>query len=88
MAVGFARFAAHLAAVAGAGDDVYPGLSEERRRAMQGGAALLAAGALYVEGRGDEAARAFERAASLLPARLVRDAEADPTAAEVWGDGR
>jgi spermidine synthase len=86
--VGFARFAARLAAAAGAGDDVYPGLSEDQRRAMQGGAALQAAGAFYVERRGDEAARSFERAASLLPPRLVRDADADPTAAEVWGDVR
>jgi spermidine synthase len=58
--------------------------SEAARRATDGGAVLQLAGALYAEGRTDEASRALARAAELLPGRLLADAEADPTAAELW----
>ena len=83
----FARLSSRLAEAATArGDDVLPDApGREPPRAAAGGAALQAAGAFYVEGRGADASRAFERAASLLPPRLVRDAEADPTAAEGSG---
>lgn len=85
----FARLASRIAAAAAiGGDEVYPDLGEAQRRAVRGGAALQAAGAFYVERRSAEAARAFEEAASQLPPQLVRDAEADPTAAEVWGGDR
>ncbi len=68
------------------GDDVFPDLAPERRRAAEGGAALQGAGALWVAGRSGEAARALGAASELLPARLVGAAPADPTAAEVWRD--
>ena len=63
-------------------------LDAEQRRASDGGAALQMAGALYVTGQTDAASRAFAKAAELLPGRLVRDAEADATAAELWSGGR
>lgn len=65
------------------GDPVFaPGA--EQRRASDGGAALQMAGALYVTGQADAASRAFAKASELLPGRLVRDADADATAAELW----
>lgn len=83
------RFATRLGEAARAGaDDVYPELPEPMRRAVRGGAALQAAGAFYAEGRSDDSARALESAISLLPRRLVGDAPADPTAAEVWAADR
>jgi spermidine synthase len=66
------------------GDPFLPRLSEESRRAVGGGTALQLAGALYVEDDLVEASRALAVASELLPARLFQDAEADPTAAEVW----
>jgi len=66
------------------GDPLYPDLGLEARRAAAGGAALQMAGALWAEGRAGEAARAVTVAAGLLPPRLLADAEADPTAAELW----
>ncbi len=67
-----------------AGDPWADPLPEEERRAIEGGALLQLAGAFYAEGRTDEASRALARAAELLPRRLLADAEADPTAAELW----
>jgi spermidine synthase len=67
------------------GTPLWPDLDEAARRASRGGSALQAAGAYYVAGRHAEASRALELAAGLLPRRLLADAEADPTAAEVWG---
>lgn len=87
--LGFARLASRIAAAAAAtGDGVYPELSEEARRTVAGGAALQSAGAFYVERRNEDSARALEAATSLLPPRLVGEAEADPTAAEVWRSDR
>jgi len=68
------------------GDPLYPDLDIEAKRALAGGAALQMAGALWTEGREDEAARAVAVAASLLPAHLLAEAPADPTAAELWPD--
>jgi hypothetical protein len=67
-----------------AGDPLYPALGDEARRSAEGGALLQLAGALYAAGRTDAAAEAFGRAAAALPARLVTEAPADPTAAELW----
>ncbi len=66
------------------GKDPLFALDAESLRAVEGGAALQAAGALYVAGQQQAAARMFARAAELLPARLVKDADADATAAELW----
>ncbi len=49
---------------------------------------LQRAGALWVSERSREAALALEDASRLLPRRLLADAPADPTAAEVWPDAR
>jgi hypothetical protein len=68
------------------GDDVFPDLSPERRRAAEGGAALQSAGALWVAGRAGDSARALAAASELLPPSLLGAAPADPTAAEVWRD--
>lgn len=79
------RFAEPLrVAAGGVADAIYPGLGPDQRRAVRGGALLQRAGALWVAGRADAAARAFADAASLLPERLVARAEADVTAAELW----
>jgi spermidine synthase len=69
-----------------AGDDLFPDLPPEARQASEGGAMLQRAGAFWVAGRFDEAGRAFAEASALLPARLLSEAPADPTAAEVWGN--
>jgi spermidine synthase len=69
-----------------AGDPVYPGLPQAAVRAAEGGALLQQAGALFAAGATQEAARAFTRAAELLPARLVAEGAPDPTAAELWRD--
>ncbi len=74
-------------AVARSGDDLYPDLAPEARRAALGGAMLQAAGSFYVLGREEEAARALEAAARHLPRRLLADAPADPTASQVWTAG-
>jgi spermidine synthase len=66
------------------GDPLGPERGIDERRAIDGGAALQLAGALYTAGDVEGAARAFTRAAELLPARLVADAPEDPTAAELW----
>lgn len=79
-----ARWLAFAEGVLAREEILWPGLSEEARRSATGGGALQLAGALYVGGDVDGAARAFARAASLLPSRLVADATADPTAAELW----
>jgi spermidine synthase len=71
-------------AAARSGDPIYPDLSERGRSDAEGGAELQRAGALFAAGRVDAAAQHFERAAQLLPARLVADAPEDATAAEVW----
>jgi spermidine synthase len=68
------------------GDPLWPGLDARAKRAAAGGAALQMAGALWVEGRAGEAARAVAVAASLLPPHLLTEAPADPSAAELWPD--
>jgi len=81
----WARFAAELREHSRHGSDPWSHPpSEASRRAIDGGAALQLAGALYAGGRTDEASRALARAAELLPPRLLANAEADPTAAELW----
>jgi spermidine synthase len=67
-----------------AGDALFPELPPEAYHASAGGAALQRAGALWVAGRFDDAAGALATAGALLPARLLSEATADPTAAEVW----
>jgi len=67
------------------GKDAVFALDAAAQRAMEGGAALQMAGAFYVTGQTEAASRAFAKASSLLPARLVGEAEADATAAELWG---
>jgi len=62
----------------------FPGFTEAARRAGDGGHALQTAGALFSIGRRDPAAQATAVAASLLPPEVFAEAEADPTAAEVW----
>jgi spermidine synthase len=66
------------------GKDRLFALDAESLRAVEGGAALQMAGALYVGGQQEAAARAFTKAGELLPRRLVIGAEADGTAAELW----
>jgi hypothetical protein len=66
------------------GDALHADLPDEARRAADGGQALQLAGALFVEGRTEEASRALAAAAERLPAHLLAEAPADPTAAEVW----
>jgi len=83
--VGFAwqRFSDALR-MAGGGTPLFSGLGPDTRRARAGGAALQMAGALYTDGRAQEAARALEVAASLLPPELLADAPPDPSAADLW----
>jgi spermidine synthase len=76
------------AAAARAGDDIYPDLPAEARRAADGGHALQKAGALFAAGRTGEASRALAAAAERIPAHLLAEAAPDPTAAEVWGGER
>lgn len=78
------RFTESVRAAASGRDPVFA-LDAEARRASDGGAALQMAGALYVTRETEAAARAFTTASELLPSRLVKDAEADATAAELWG---
>lgn len=78
------RFAESLRAAAAAGDPLWPALPADAARAGAGGALLQRAGALYVAGRTDAAAAAFAAAAAALPPRLVSDAAADASAAELW----
>ncbi len=78
------RFTESLRAAARGADPLFA-LDADARRAMDGGAALQMAGALYVTQQTDAASRAFAKAGELLPGRLVRDAKADATAAELWG---
>jgi spermidine synthase len=81
----WARFSEALRAAAHReGDPLWPDLPAAARRASEGGALLQAAGAFYVAGRNDLAARAFTRSAEELPGRLVADAPPDDTAAELW----
>lgn len=78
-------FAERLAAAAaGSGDPLFPELAGEARRAVAGGAALQAAGALWTAGRPEAAARLLAVAAQRLPARLLAEAPPDPSAAELW----
>jgi spermidine synthase len=81
----WARFARSLQ-LAGerAGRPLYPDLSAEARSAVAAGSLLQAAGAFFVSGREDEAARALAAASEALPPRLVADALPDPTAADLW----
>jgi spermidine synthase len=80
-----AAFTEQLRLVAAArGDPVFPDLGPEALRSSEGGALLQLAGALFTAGRLGESARALAAASAALPARLVAEAPADPTAAEVW----
>jgi spermidine synthase len=83
--IAFASFgeAVRRAAEAG-GDPLHPDLPAEARQAAAGGALFQAAGALYAAGRTEDASRALAAAAERLPRRLLADAPADPTAAELW----
>jgi hypothetical protein len=69
------------------GDPLHPDLPEPARRAADAGHALQGAGALYVAGRPRESARALAAAGERLPRRLLADAPADDSAAEVWWPG-
>jgi hypothetical protein len=69
------------------GDPLFPGLSEPERLASQGGHALQLAGALFAAGRTAGSGRALADASRWIPPRLLADAAADPTAAEVWHTG-
>ncbi len=62
----------------------FPGFTDTARRAGDGGHALQTAGALFAAGHRNPAAQATAIAASLLPPEVFAEAEADPTAAEVW----
>ena len=66
-----------------ADDPLRLALPPEARAAMDGGAALQAAAVLFATGS-EEAGRALAAASELIPRRLLADAPADPTAAEVW----
>lgn len=63
---------------------LYPDLPPAGLSARVGGDELQRAGALWVEGRTAEAARALERAAAALPPSIVTDAPPDPSATDVW----
>ncbi|HME70949.1 MAG TPA: hypothetical protein VKM54_13930 [Myxococcota bacterium] len=67
------------------GDELFLELPPEARRASEGGALFQRAGALWVAGQFDDAGGALAEASALIPARLLSEARADPTAAEVWG---
>jgi spermidine synthase len=83
----FSRFGDEVRSAARrAGDEVFPGLPPEAQNAAEGGALLQQAGALWVAGRFEDASRALAQASALLPARLLSQAEPDPSAAEVWGN--
>lgn len=86
--VGFAwqRFSDGLRAAAVLGNPLYPDLDRAAMRARAGGSALQMAGALWTEGRSDEAARAITVAADLLPDHLLANAPPDQTAADLWPD--
>ncbi|HEY8122429.1 MAG TPA: hypothetical protein VII78_13995, partial [Myxococcota bacterium] len=60
------------------------GPERSRVPAVEGGALLQTASALFASGRKAEAADTFARAAALLPPELVRDAPPDASAAELW----
>ncbi len=78
------RFTESVRAAATGRDPLFA-LDADAQRASDGGAALQMAGALYVTQQTEAASRAFAKAGELLPGRLVREAEADATAAELWG---
>jgi spermidine synthase len=67
-----------------ADDPLRLALPHEARASIDGGAALQAAGVFFAAGRGEEASRALAAASELIPRRLLAEAPADPTAAEVW----
>ncbi len=73
-------------AARGAGDELFPRLPPEAQHASEGGALLQQAGAFWVAGRFQDASSALAAASALVPPRLLSEAPADPTAAEVWGD--
>jgi spermidine synthase len=56
----------------------------EAQRASTGGYLLQAASTYWGAGRSDDATRALNEAAKLLPRALLADAPADRTAADVW----
>jgi spermidine synthase len=84
--VAWQRFTDGVRTASALGDPLYPDLDRAAKRAIAGGAALQMAGALWQEGRADEAARAVSVAADLLPPRLLADAPPDPTVADLWPD--
>lgn len=65
-------------------DPLYPELPPAVRRARAGGDALQRAGALWLAGREDDAARALEVAAEALPPSVVGEAPEDRSAVDVW----
>ena len=62
----------------------FAGYGDSERRAGDGGHALQTAGALYAEGHTALSGQALASAVALLPGRLLEEAPADPTAANVW----
>jgi spermidine synthase len=80
----WARFATRSSRAESGRDGLHPDLTASARRSRAGGAALQLAGAYWVEGRREDSARALELASELLAPQLLRNAPADPTAAEVW----
>jgi spermidine synthase len=69
-----------------ADDPLRRALPREARAAMDGGAALQAASVFFAAGRSEDAGRALAAASELIPRRLLAEAPADPTVAEVWTD--
>jgi spermidine synthase len=87
VALDWSRFAGQVRAYAREhGDPLYPELPKPAHDASDGGAALQAAGALFVAGRSEDSSRALAAASRLLPTQLLAGAPEDPTAAEVWWD--
>ncbi|MCP5066733.1 MAG: hypothetical protein GY946_09215 [bacterium] len=78
------RIARQLREVSLASPVPFPGLGEAARRAGDGGHALQAAGALFSIGNHNQAGQAMAVAAELLPQEVFAEAEADPTASDVW----
>lgn len=73
-----------IRSAAGGRDTIYPDLSSEAREASSGGLALQAASALYIAGQPQKSARMFTVGAERIPARLVSEASADASVANVW----
>jgi hypothetical protein len=63
---------------------LFPDLPPAALRAGEAGSLLQQAGAAWSEGRRGDAARALALAAERLPAHLLAEGAADPSAAELW----